>query len=107
MNLDNKYDKLRALEILWHLAKSSSFPIRIKLLDFLLKQNGTLTTSKIAENLKIGKSTAQRGLQVFWNLGIVNCDKVETNYPDKFIDYWELNKKNSFVKTHLTARPSL
>ncbi len=98
MSLAEDYPEERAIEILWEIARSSAFPLRIKIFEFLLTQDNSLTTSKIAETLHIGKSTAKRELGVFWNLGIVNCRKEETNYPDKFIDWWEINKEHQFVK---------
>lgn len=101
MSLAEDYPEERALEILWEIARSSSFPLRIKIFEYLLTQEIDLSTSKIAENLKIGKSTAKRELSVFWSLGIVNCRKEETNYPDKFIDYWKLNKEHPFSRPYL------
>jgi DNA-binding transcriptional ArsR family regulator len=97
-SLAEDYSPQRALEILWEVAKSSSFPLRIKIFNFLSKQEIELSTSKIAEALKIGKSTTKRELSVFWNLGIVCCRKESTTYPDKFIDYWKINKESPFVK---------
>jgi len=91
------------LEILWEIARSSAFPLRIKLFEFLLFTKEELSTSKIAELNKIGKSTTKRELSVFWSLGIVLCRKEETTFPDKFIDYWRLNKEHPFVKKLLSV----
>lgn len=99
MSLSNDYLEDRALEILWDIAKSSSFPIRIKIFNYLLKQTEELSTSKIAEILKIGKSSAKRELSVLWNINIITCKKVETSYPDKFYDYWKINPIHKFVKS--------
>jgi len=99
MSLSNDYLEERALEILWEVAKSSSFPIRIKIFDYLIKQTEEASTSKIAEDLKIGKSSAKRALSVLWNIDIVTCKRVETNYPDKFYDYWKINRHHKFVKS--------
>ena len=103
-SLSEDYPEERALEILWEVARSSCFPLRIKLFDFMLNQNTELSTSAIAEKLKIGKSTAKRELGVFWNLGIINCRKEPTSFPDKFIDHWEVNKGHKFIRIYEQSR---
>jgi predicted transcriptional regulator len=105
-SLSDNYDDKRALEILWKIGKSSAFPLRIKIFEYLLKVDGELSTSQIAERLHIGKSTTQRELAVMWNMDLVNCRKQETNYPDKFYDYWEINKKHEFIQKILNSIPS-
>lgn len=100
-SLSKNYPDERALEILWHLGKSSAFPLRIKVFNLLLQTINQLSSSQVAEKLKIGKGTAQRELQIIWNLGLVECEKVETKYPDKFYDYWKVNQKHPFVKEML------
>ena len=101
MSLSDDYPEERAMEILWEVAKSSSFPFRVKLHKFLSKQETELTTSKIAEMLKMGKGTAKRELYIFWNMGLVNLRKEPTTYPDKYIDYWIINKDHKFNKASL------
>lgn len=105
-SLSKNYSDKRALEILWHIGKSSAFPLRIKIFDYLLKNNVELSTSQIAEKLHIGKSTAQRELSVMWNMNLINCRKQETNYPDKFYDYWKINKIHPFI-TKLLQKASI
>ena len=100
-SLSKNYPDKRAIEILWHLGKSSAFPLRIKVFNLLLQENCELSTTKVAETLKIGKGTAQRELQIMWNMKLVNCRKEETKYPDKFYDYWKLNKEHPFIKDML------
>ena len=92
MSLDKNYDSQRALDILWHVGKSSSFPVRINLYEFMKKQTEEMSTSRISELLKIGKSTTKRELSILTGLGLVQCRKVETGYPDKFIDYWKIKE---------------
>jgi len=99
-SLAEDYPETRALKILWHLAKSSAFQTRVKLLDFMIKQQTELSTSKIAEYLKMGKGTVQRDLQILWNMGIIKCRKAETSYPDKFYDYWIVNRKHEFIRRY-------
>ena len=104
-SLSEDYSDKRALEILWHLGKSSAFPLRIKIFNFLLDTTGEFSTSQVAERLHIGKSTAQRELSVMWNMNLVECRKQETSYPDKFYDYWKINQKHEFIQK-LLSKPS-
>jgi len=98
-SLAEDYPEERALEILNILAKSSSFRNRVNVLNFLLKCHEEVSTSGISEVLKVGKSTVKRECSVMENLGILNCRKQETTYPDKFYEFWKINKENKFVKT--------
>lgn len=100
-SLDKHYSDERAMKILWHIGKSSAFPLRVKIFEFLLNNEGEFSTSKIADALHIGKSTTQRELHIMWNLHLLNCRRVETSYPDKFYDYWVTNSNHEFVKEML------
>lgn len=98
MSLADDYPSENAMRILWRVARSSAFPIRTNLFEFMLKQEIELTTSKIAEIMRIGKKTAKRELSILMGLRIVNCRQEETNYPDKFIEYWKCDPNHKFVK---------
>jgi len=100
-SLDEDYPDKRAIEILWHIAKSSAFPMRIKVFEYLLKNPGEESTSKISEIFHIGKKTAQRELAVLWNMNLVECRKeiINSIYPDRTYDYWKINLNNKFIKT--------
>lgn len=106
-SLSDNYPEKKALEILWKIGKSSAFPLRIKIFEYLLNNINEFSTSQIAEKLHIGKSTAQRELSVLWNMNLVDCRKQETNYPDKFYDYWKINKKHEFIQKILSSNPSI
>jgi len=100
-NLSNDYPEKRALEILWHIAKSSAFPLRIKIFEKLLNDpEKEYSTSNISELLCIGKSTVKRECGVMWNLGLINCRKeiINSMYPDRTYDYWKINKNHDFIK---------
>src|SRR4030042_2578717 len=100
MSLSADYPEDRALEILWHIAKSSAFPIRIKLFEYLLNNPcKEFSTSEISNKLLIGKSTVKRETHVLWNMGIVNVrrEMINSNYSDKTYDYWMINKKHKFI----------
>ena len=101
MNLSNDYPEERAFEILWHIAKSSAFPLRIKIFEYLLKFNDEISTSGISDMLHIGKSTVQREVGVLWNMNLIDCRKeiINTMYPDRTYDYWTINKNNPFIKS--------
>jgi DNA-binding transcriptional ArsR family regulator len=98
-SLEENYPDKRALDILWHIAKSSAFPLRIKIFNLLLKrEEEEFSTSKISDILHIGKSTTQRELAVLWNLGLVELRRQETNFIDRTYDYWKINKTHEFIQ---------
>lgn len=100
-SLSKDYPDKRAIEILWHIAKSSAFPIRIKIFDMLLKAKPEISTSEVSNSLLIGKSTAKRELNAMWNMKLVVCKKepINTMYSDRTYDYWTINDKHPFVKS--------
>ena len=97
-SLSENYSDKRALDILWHIGRSSAFPLRIKIFNYLLKTTSEFSTTQIADKLHIGKSTAQRELAVMWNMNLVNCRREPTSYPDRFYDYWQVNQKHEFIQ---------
>jgi len=103
MNLSNDYPEDRAFEILWHIAKSSAFPLRIKIFEYLLKVKDEISTSAISDMLHIGKSTVQREVGILWNMNLVDCRKemINSMYPDRTYDYWTINKNHSFIQSLL------
>lgn len=94
-SLDENYSDEKALKILCDVAKSSAFPVRVKLYEFLKEKKGEYSTSQLSEFLKIGKSTAKRECSVLENIGLITCKRKETSYPDKFYEYWQINLKPS------------
>ena len=105
-SLEEDYSDYKAFEILWHVARSSAFPIRIKIFDYLLKHNGNeYSTSQLSEVMMIGKSTAKRECLVMENMGMVKCRRQETSYPDKFYEFWQINMKKieTFLKLKQTV----
>jgi len=104
ISLSDDYLEERALDILRHIAKSSAFPLRIKLFEyFLTNGDKEFSTTQLSELLHIGKSTVKRECSVMWNLNLINSRKVEINSynPDRTYDYWKLNKNNKFIKKML------
>lgn len=97
-SLDEEYSDLKALRILWHIGKSSAFPVRIRVYELLKNTEGELSTSQISELLKIGKATAKRECSVFDNIGIFKCRRKETSFPDRFYEYWSINDKSKLLK---------
>jgi predicted transcriptional regulator len=99
-SLSKDYPEERAIAILWHIAKSSAFPLRIKIFEYLLKNHDKeLSTSSISNFLHIGKSTVKRETNILWNLNILICRKepISTN-QDFTYDYWKINQENTFIK---------
>ena len=93
-NLDKNYPDETALRILWHVAKSCAFPLRLQVFEFLSQNKGDFSTSQLSELLSIGKSTAKRECCLLENLGIIKCRRQETSFPDRFYEYWTF-KANS------------
>ncbi len=108
MSLNHDYPEDRAFEILWHIAKSSAFPLRTKIFKYLLKsKDKEFSTSELSELLHVGKSTVKRECSVFWNLRLVDCRKeiINSMYPDRTYDYWKINESHEFIK-HILSKPS-
>jgi len=104
-NLDNNYPEDRAFEILWHIARSSAFPLRIKLFRYFLDNNGKeFSTSNLSDMLHIGKSTVKRECNVMWNQGLLVCRKETINsFSDRTYDYWKLNDVHPFIQIMLKS----
>lgn len=101
MNLSNDYPEERAFDILWQVARSSAFPLRIKIFEYLLaNKEREFSTSSMSELLHIGKSTVKRECNIMWNIGLVNCRKeiINSMYPDRTYDYWKINENHPFIK---------
>lgn len=91
-SLDKSYPDSKALSIIWHIARSSAFPIRIKVFDLLQETKKELSTSQVAERLFIGKGTAKRDLAVLEALHLITCRREPiSTYTDRFYEYWKLN----------------
>lgn len=103
MSLAEDYPEEKALNILREVALSSSFPIRTKIFDYLLNQEKEFSTSQVARELKIGKSTAQRELSMLWNVELVERRDEETGIPERFIYYWSINNKSPITKTLISV----
>jgi len=101
MNLSNDYPEERAFEILWQVARSSAFPLRIKIFEYMIA-NPTMehSTTQLSELLHIGRSTVKRECSVMWNIGLVSCRKEQINSfnPDRTYDYWKMNENHEFIK---------
>ena len=97
-SLDEDYSDEKAFRILWHTAKSSAFPIRVKIFEKLLTGQ-EFSTSSLSEALHIGKKTAQRELAVLWNMNLIKCRReiINSMYPDRTYDYWIINKDHEFI----------
>lgn len=99
MSLDKEYPSDRAMKILGHLGNSCCVPNRVKVFRFL-KQMGVNehSTSKVAEDCKIGKSTAKRELFILLNLDLARRN-IEESENGRFTEKWSINPKSPFVRT--------
>ena len=79
MNLDKKYDREKALRILRHLARSSSYQNRIKVMDYLWEwyKRDRKSIYEISEALKLGRGTIKRECLILESLGLIECQRKE------------------------------
>lgn len=104
-SLSDSYSDENALRILGHIAKSSCFPIRIKIFEFLsLKGDEEFSTSQLADFLRVGKSTIKRECLTMENIGLVKCRRQETSYPDRFYEYWKINKGSKLINLLIPSK---
>jgi hypothetical protein len=103
--LADDYSDEKALKILWHIGRSSAFPIRTDIFEHLFDGNEH-STSAIAEALYIGKSSTKRECAVLEALGLITCRREPTNHPERTYDYWKINLNNPFVSS-LNINPSM
>lgn len=98
-SLDKDYPDWKALNILWHVAKSSAFPVRIKVFDFLIQNKGKeFSTTQVAEGLYVGKGTARRDLAVLESLKLISCRRQQmSTYTDRFYEYWTLKPSGNII----------
>lgn len=120
-SLEENYDKKKALSILFHIARSSANPLRIKILDYIMdyqlgnEENPSknlqidnkgeitskpLTVSNLSRILLNGKRSIQRELYILWNLKILNKKEDETSHTFYPTQEWTLNMTDSFVKKY-------
>lgn len=107
LSLEANYPSERAFQIIWHLAKSCAFPVRMGIFelfvrDFLnINYTKELSTSKVANDLLIGKRTAKRELSILWNMGIIIKEERDEGNRFQMTDYWRLNLQNKFIESYL------
>ena len=71
-SLSNDYDDEKALGVINHIIISSSFQNRCNVFKLLMENNNKIySISKISEELKLGKKTIFKELNVLWNMGYV------------------------------------
>lgn len=107
LSLEENYSKERAYGILWHIAKSSAFPLRIRIFEHFIRNFinfnyiEEFTTSKISDILLIGKRSAQRELFILWNMGIITKRESLDGNRWEPTQYWKLNLSNKYIESYL------
>jgi len=100
--LDVNYTDEKALEIVEEVVMSSVIKNRQNVLDLLIKEKKKLSTSEIADKLKIGKKTAKQELNILWNMEIIFREPIEftTNWGETKIiqENWWINDSNETIK---------
>lgn len=92
-SLSDDYTDEKAFRILWHIAKSSCFPLRIKIFEYLFNERKEFQINNIAKTLKIGKNTVQREIEVMYNINLIKNNQI-TDYERWF----SINEENELIK---------
>lgn len=96
-SLSDDYEDEKSFKILWHLAKSSCFPLRIKIFEYLLtNKDKDFLIGDISKNLKIGKNTVQRELDIMYNIDLVSLQEIS------YQRFFKINKDHELIKEFLT-----
>lgn len=100
-SLDDNYPDQKALKILKEIVESSADQIRLNILDLFKKtktSENILTTSQVADKLRIGKKTAKTELSILWNLGLLNrnIEEALNSRGEIYVarEEWSLNYSN-------------
>lgn len=101
-SLDPSYSDGRALEVLEHVVKSSVLPIREGIMMLLKDAKDRMSTSKIAEELRLGKKTAFRELNILWNIKLVERETDE--FDPKGTYYWKINEHGKSLMKWVVTR---
>jgi len=84
-SLDKDYTDEKAKGILLRIINSSAKEIRVNLYQHLQNCSEAVSTSEIAEVLKLGKKTILTECNILWNLGLIECNKIRTeNFGREF-----------------------
>ncbi|KKK43107.1 hypothetical protein LCGC14_3168980, partial [marine sediment metagenome] len=94
-SLDKDYSDKRAKEIILRIIHSSAKDIRVRIYQYLQNCDEAITSSKIAEALKMGKKTIITECNILWNLDLINCRKeITQSFGREFeISYWSTKHK--------------
>ena len=93
-SLDEDYPDSRALNIIAHVAESSSNPLRIKVYRALEDSDASMSTSEIANALKIGKKTVKTELSALFNMGVVEKNRIEKENGKLLREEWYISGEN-------------
>ncbi len=108
-SLDPEYTDERALDVLQHIVRSSCLQNRLKLFEFMLKENPPneyredFTRYELAKELSIGVKTIYRELNVLTNLKILSRrdEVIKTSWGEERYNYfWKINPDNWLVKKY-------
>ena len=107
-SLDYNYPDETALEIIKEVVMSSVVRNRQLVLKLLVDYDTPLTTSEVADRIRIGKKTAKQELNILWNMGIVDRRVEENTTPwgeTRIVkEEWSINKEDATVKFLLKPR---
>lgn len=103
-SLDMNYSDARALEVLSHVVRSSVLPMRESIMALLFDVGEKLSTSQIANRIRIGKKPAFRQLNILWNMRLV--EREEDDFDQRHTCSWCISKEGIAVYSWLNPEPS-
>lgn len=98
-NLDKDYTDERALLVISKVIESSIVPLRKEVLMQVIKNNSGITTSQVANNVRIGKRTATSHLSVLRGLYLIDMEEKEDNFGRVIERTWYPEKNNKIIKS--------
>lgn len=86
-SLSEDYPAEKAFGVIKHIVLSSSNQNRCKVYHFIRNMKGRHTTSAVSNNVKLGKKTAYKELNILWNMGLI-CHETEELDFGRIKDWW-------------------
>lgn len=91
-SLAHPYTDETAFRILWDLVKSSCFPIRIQIFEYLMKnRDKEFLVNDLSKKLKIGFRTAKREIDIMYDIDLIKNNSVG------YQDFFSINPSNELI----------
>jgi len=97
-NLDDNYSDEKALQVIARVIESSITPLRKNVLMQVINNNPSISTSQVAQNLKVGKKTAYTHLNVLRALNLIDMEESLDQWGRVTERTWWVMKDNRIIK---------